>query len=470
MTLPDLLWPTYLGPADLGRIEGVPLSGRGLPASTYAALDRAATLWPDRPAVSVLSNPHDPRETVTCTFAGLRDDVHKIANLFHARGVRRSSAVAILAPNTHLTPALLLAAQSAGVALPLHPRLAAPEIARLLTQTGARVLVAAGPELDPGTWHTAHALAGRLNLDALYSLRPAGSVHRAPALEPIPGREVAHLTCVVRTMSRTLAPVPPRPDDLAALFPTGHRPGSPKVAAHTHSNQITNAWSTAADSNLDGESVLFAGLPLFQPDALMITLLGPLLRGQHVLWAGPRGFRDPALYVNFWKIIQRHRIAALLATPATYSSLGQLPLDADVSSLRIAAVAGAAGPPGAVRAAFTARTGVDPCEGYGLAEATSVIARNFTGRNRHPLAVGQRLPYQQAKTIRVDQAGTWHDLPDHTPGILAIRGPSVFPGYVTGADGDGPRLDSLGKLRDGWLNTGDLARIDPGGFIHLANR
>ena len=53
----DLLWPTFRGPADLAEIERVPLEERGLPASTYELVTRAACLWPDRPAVSVLADP-----------------------------------------------------------------------------------------------------------------------------------------------------------------------------------------------------------------------------------------------------------------------------------------------------------------------------------------------------------------------------------------------------------------------------
>jgi fatty-acyl-CoA synthase len=108
-------------------------------------------------------------------------------------------------------------------------------------------------------------------------------------------------------------------------------------------------------------------------------------------------------------------------------------------------------------------------EGYGLTEATCASVRGFPEHPR-PGSVGQRLPYQQLKAVGVDDDGEWVDLPPGEVGLLAISGPTVFPGYVTGRGPDGPALDGMGKLRDGWLDTGDLARVDEDGFVHLAGR
>jgi fatty-acyl-CoA synthase len=84
--------------------------------------------------------------------------------------------------------------------------------------------------------------------------------------------------------------------------------------------------------------------------------------------------------------------------------------------------------------------------------------------------VGQRLPYQQVKTVRIGDNGDWHDLPRGEVGNLVISGPTVFPGYVTARTNDSYALDGLGKLHEGWLDTGDLAWIDAEGFVHLTGR
>lgn len=157
------------------------------------------------------------------------------------------------------------------------------------------------------------------------------------------------------------------------------------------------------------------------------------------------------------------------AVPTVYSVLAHVPVDADISSMRFAAV-GASALPDTVRTAFTANTGVELCEGYGLTEATCATARSFTGHDHRPGSVGQRLPYQQVRTALLDTHGNWLSVPDGAPGVLLVKGPTVFAGYVTGHTLTGPVLETKSAIRDGWLNTGDLARVDKDGFIHLLGR
>jgi fatty-acyl-CoA synthase len=467
----DLLWPRYAGPADLPAIEAVPLPARGLPGSVYQLLVRAAARWPDRTAVFVLPDATRWQAPQTRTFAGLLASVHRYANLLHGLGVRRGDAVALMAPNcAELVPATL-AAQLAGIAAPLNGALSARHLAGLLRLSGARVLITAGPELAPDIWATAQELARDGLLDCLLALRPTGAAGAAgPPLPAFRGVRTAYLTELAAGQDGSaFRGEPPGPHDLAALFHTGGTTGVPKLAAHTHANEVADAWMLAAGSVLDAESVVFGALPLFHVNALLVTVLAPLFRGRPVVWAGPLGYREPELYGAFWKIVEHYRISAMSAVPTVYGVLARCPVDADISSLRSVMV-GASPLPAAVRESFEARVGVTLTEGYGLTEATCASARTFADAPR-PGSVGQRLPYQRIRAVTTGADGTWQDVPPGETGMLAVSGPTVFPGYVTGSvAGRGHVLDGLGKLAGGWLDTGDLGRVDADGFIYLAGR
>ncbi|MBP2702943.1 acyl-CoA synthetase [Microbispora sp. RL4-1S] len=457
------LWPRYEGPDDLAAIERLPLEARGLPESTYALLARAAALWPSRTAITVLPEASRWREPLHRTYAELLAEVHRYANLLHRLGVRRGDVVALMSPNcAELIPATL-AAQLAGIAAPLNGGLSPAQLTQLLGRSGARVLITAGPELSPEMWARVGELDG---LDAVLALRPTGATGTPEPLPAINGVLIGHLAEMAadEDPDAFAADLPTR-TDLAAFFHTGGTTGNPKLAAHTQAAQVANAWMLAADARISAEAVVCAALPLFHVNALVVTLLAPLFRGAQVVWAGPLGYREPGLFEEFWKIVEHFRITAMSAVPTVYSVLAQCPVNADISSLRHAMV-GAAPLPVAVRETFQRHTGVALVEGYGLTEGTCATARSFPCAPRHG-AVGQRLPYQRVAVVR---PGTWEELPYGETGVLTISGPNVFAGYVTGRNASGHILDGLGKLNGGRLDTGDLARLDPDGFIHLAGR
>ena len=449
-----------------------------LPTSTYQLLLDAARAWPDGIATQWIPDPADHTRCLTWTYAELACTVTRIANALTALGVRRGDAVTLASVSTSMLYAATLAAQAAGIAAPVNPALSGERIAELIRRTGSRVLVTAGPELDPQLWQRLLEVARQAGMTAVLALRPDGARGDPPALDQtgeggtLDGRPV-----VVAYLDEVIAGQPsghlagadlPEAGDLAAFVHTGGTTGAPKVAAHTHANQLACARGIGAYSGLAPGEGLLGGLPLFHVNALIVTGIAPMFGGARVVWPGPAGYRDKALYTRFWTIIEHYQIAAMSAVPTVYGTLAQVPVDADISTLRLPIV-GASPLPASVREAFAAHTGRHLLEGYGLTEATCASTWTRPGEEQ-PGSVGRALPGQQVKAVQIGDDGEWTDCAPGQTGVLAIGGPAVFAGYVTDPGLGGPRVSQDGVVRNGWLDTGDLGSVDADGFVYLAGR
>ncbi|KUN30274.1 acyl-CoA synthetase [Streptomyces antibioticus] len=455
-----MAWPRYDQPDDLAAIEAVPLADRGLPATSYELLRRAAEQWPERTALTVLPDAASWRTPKNRTYAELLADVHQTANALHRLGIGRRDTVALLSTSCDELLTALLAAQLAGIVTPVNPTLARDHVAELIRRAGARVVVTASPELDAEAFATSVALAEGGLVDHVLVLRPTAA--KSAPLAVVDNATVTYLADAAADHPRDrFLGEPPTAADLASFFHTGGTTGAPKLAAHSHANEIADAWTIAANSLLDEDAVVFAALPLFHVNALVVTLFAPLFRGQRVVWAGPLGYRDIALYGEFWRIVEHYRIATMSAVPTVYAVLATVLVgEADISSMR-GAVVGASALPEGVRRSFETATGIGLLEGYGLTEATCASVRSFLDVRR-PGSVGQRMPYQH---IRIGDG-----LPPGEVGTIFISGPTVFPGYVEGRDANGYRISGQGKIVDGWLDTGDLGHLDEDSFLYLTGR
>jgi fatty-acyl-CoA synthase len=454
-----------------------------LPESTYRLLLDAAGTWPDGIATQWIPDPADHTRCLDWTYAELAGTVTRIANALTALGVRRGDAVTLASVNTSMLYAATLAAQAVGIAAPVNPALSGERIAELIRRTGSRVLVTAGPELDPQLWARLAGVARQAGMTAVLALRPDGAHGDPPALDltgdaPAGGTPdtpdgrgpfVAYLDEVIAGQpSGYLAGADlPQAADLAAFVHTGGTTGAPKVAAHTHANQLACGRGIALCSGLAPGEAMLGGLPLFHVNALIVTGIAPMFSGARVVWPGPAGYRDKALYARFWTIVEQYRIAAMSAVPTVYATLAQVPVDADISTLRLPIV-GAAPLPASVREDFARHTGRRLLEGYGLTEATCVSTWTRPGEER-PGSVGRVLPGQQVKAVRIAD-GSWADCAPGETGVLVIGGPAVFAGYVTDPRLGGPRVSQDGAVRNGWLDTGDLGSVDADGFVYLAGR
>src|SRR6516225_7674741 len=152
------------------------------PASTYQLLLDASTTWPDGIATQWIPDPGEPARCLAWTYAELAGTVTQIANTLTALGVHRQDAVTLSGVNTSMLYAATLAAQAVGIAAPVNPALSGDRIAELIRRTGSRVLIAAGPELDPQLWQRLLEVARQAGMTAILALRPDGAPGGPPAL------------------------------------------------------------------------------------------------------------------------------------------------------------------------------------------------------------------------------------------------------------------------------------------------
>ncbi|CNG22561.1 acyl-CoA synthetase [Actinomadura latina] len=454
--------PLVLFPEDVPAIETVPLTDRDLPDSTYELLTRTAHTRADRPALHLLGeNGAAWRDAPAWTFGRLLEEVHRAANAYLSLGLPEAGVVALMLPNLGATYAALLGAQAVGIANPVNPMLAEDHLVEILTLTGAHLLLAPGPDLAPDLWAKAQRIAARL--PRLRALAAVGS-------PPAPSDIATDFGALTRTQSgdRLDTPHRPSPGDLAAYFHTGGTTGVPKIAPHTHAMEVYMAWALGCSGAYLDDAVVLAGLPLFHVNAVHVTGLGPFMHGRQVVSLGPLGYRDKALMADFWHIISHYKVSSFSGVPTVYANLSAVPEGVDLSSLRAGAV-GAAPLPKKVRTTFEAAAGVPMLEGYGLTEATCATAATPAFAPREG-TVGLRLPYQHVKAVTVDADD--EPIADCKPGqtgVLAIKGPSVFPGYLRPGP-TGPAPDPTGKIFDGWLLTGDLGHVDADGYLYLTGR
>ena len=274
----------------------------------------------------------------------------QIANGLASLGVRRPDAVTLCGPNTSMLFAATLAAPTAGIAAPVNPALSEERIAELIRRTGSRILVTAGPGTEPAA------------VGAARHRGPGGEDERHPrgaARRRIrPGAALAAGGGVPTAYLEDLIARQPSASLTATSLPGGG--GSGRVRAHRghhrsaedrrayQANQLACARGITEGRGLAPGEAMLGGLPLFHVNALIVTGIAPMFGGARVVWPGPGGYRDPALYQHFWKIVEHYRIAAMFAVPTVYGTLARLPVNAGISSLRLPIV-GASPLPSAVR-------------------------------------------------------------------------------------------------------------------------
>lgn len=447
---------------DVIEIEKTPLSQRldGL-CNTYDAIKRIAEKMPESGALTYLSRAEVDEEPEIISYKDFFKRITQTANLFHHLGLESTEVVSFMLPNLPQTHYALWGGEAAGIVNPVNYMLDVDHIVGIMTAAKTKILVAYGPAAGVDIWQK-----------ALQVMERVASIEHVLFVGG--GKEVDLSNKAIQDFDQAIAGQNGagldsgrlfEGADICSLFHTGGTTGTPKLAQHSHMNELTNAIMVRLVSNREPEDVGFCGLPLFHVNGAIVTGISCFLSGTSVVLATPFGYRTPGLLANFWKLVERYKVTFFSAVPTIITALLDVPQRGeDIRSLNTA-TCGAAPLPVEIIRRFEEKTGMKIAEGYGLTEGSCVSSTNPKYGERRAGSIGFRLPYQQMKCVIVDGEGIFiRDCAVGEIGCVVIKGPNVFQGYLQKQANEGVWAG------EGWFNTGDMGRMDAQGYFWLTGR
>ena len=438
---------------------GVPLEVE-IPQDTVTALLlEAATRAPGAPALVFFGK--------ITTYQQFLDQVKRLTRAFQSMGLGPGEPLAVLLPNCPQLAVTYHAILSlGGVAVLLNPLLSPKEIAHQLKDSGSRRLVVLDhllPKVEKAAQEVglkdimvtglAEVLPWPLSWLYPFKARRQGL---ATGFTPGPGRRCWRDLLKAEPISDLPST---KPGDLAVLQYTGGTTGTPKAAMLSHKNLLANvvqinAWLPRLQY---GKERVVGLIPFFHAFGLTVCLNWPLSQAAAILVLPKFDIK------NFLGMLRKHRPTVLPGVPTLFVALINHPDLASIDFSQLwACISGSAPLPQEVRDRFESLTGCRIMEGYGLTEAGPVTHLNPYHQDRPPGSIGLPFPSTRAKVVDAELGN--RDLSPGEVGELVIQGPQVMSGYWQRPE------ESALVLRDGWLFTGDLAKMGKNGYFYIVDR
>ncbi|WP_229683121.1 fatty acid--CoA ligase family protein [Virgibacillus oceani] len=244
-------------------------------------------------------------------------------------------------------------------------------------------------------------------------------------------------------------------EDTALILYTSGTTGQPKGAMLSHRNLFSNAKDVADYLTINGDDSVIAALPMFHVFCLTVALNAPLMNGGTVLIMPKFSPQD------VFRIAYDYEATIFAGVPTMYNYLLQSASGrkADLGTIRLC-ISGGAAMPVALLKSFEKTFGVMVSEGYGLSEASPVTCFNPLDRPRKPGSIGRNIIHVENKVV--DEFG--EEVAVGEVGELVVKGSNVMKGYYKMPE------ETAVALRDGWLYTGDMARMDDEGYFYVVDR
>jgi long-chain acyl-CoA synthetase len=432
-------------------------------------LEESVRRYPNRPAIKlVLRHSGGMLARGGLTYRELQGEVNRFAAGLVALGVRPGDRVGLMLPNVpQFVIAFYGALRAGAIVVPTNPTYTPRELERQFADAGIETLVLLSPYMARIQPIRERLAIRRLIVADLPEYLPDGECESVAAALRSEG-QVADVPDAPDVLwfrawldsQRDLPGTAPTPQDIALFQYTGGTTGVPRAAMLTHANLVANtlqfrSWLPGLH---EAEERVAGALPFFHIYGLTVALnLAVRLAAELIVLPVPR----PVEHVL--QVLETERATVFPGVPTTYISIIHHPNVAryDLRAIK-ACISGAAPLPMDVQLRFEEITGGKLVEGYGLTEAAPVTHCNPLGGRRKTGSIGLPLPDVDARIVDPE---TLAAAPPGQDGELWVRGPNVMSGYR-----NAPEETAHTLTPDGWLRTGDLARMDTEGYFYIVDR
>jgi long-chain acyl-CoA synthetase len=408
------------------------------------------------------------------TYRQLDDASDRFAAALQELGIRKGDRVAIMLPNVPELPIAFFGILKAGaICVNINPTYPSYELKHVLADCGARAIV-----MLSGLVERLAPIRDEIAIEHVIVTDVGDSVGQPfRMLVERQVRATGMMTRVdyvrgVHPMAQLMGAAPAEPEPVAmtpddpVLFQyTGGTTGVPKAAMLTHRNLVANclqmeAWLTDITF---GQEVMLLALPAFHVYGMSVgMLLGVHIGAKIVMVPNPRET------AHIIQAISREKVTFYPAVPAMYIAIINNPLvhKFNLTSVK-ACLSGGSALPGEVAQQFEALTGGKLVEGYGLTETSPLAVGNPIYGDARVGSIGLPFPSTNCAicALEPDAEGNFARLSQGEEGELIIQGPQVMKGYWQMEDETAKAIDN-----EGWLHTGDIARMDADGYFYIVDR